>query len=44
MLAKERMSVCNECPFKTKSNVCSDCGCPLIAKQYSFFPCDKWAK
>jgi hypothetical protein len=40
--ALKRMAVCSECPNKNSMNVCTDCGCPLVAKQYSFFPCDKW--
>jgi len=41
-LAKQRMIVCNSCPHKSKRNVCNECGCPLMAKKYSFFPCDRW--
>jgi hypothetical protein len=41
-LAASRMTVCNSCPHKSKNNVCNECGCPLAAKKYSFFPCDKW--
>ena len=44
LLAKERMKVCNRCPHKTKANVCGECGCPLVAKQYSFFPCERWER
>lgn len=40
--AKERMNVCKVCPHKSKNNVCGECGCPLLAKQWSHFPCDKW--
>ena len=47
-LAATRMKVCDECPSKIKSSLfsytCSDCGCPLSKKQWSFFPCDKWVE
>jgi hypothetical protein len=41
-LAKQRMDICKSCPFRSKLNVCTECGCPLLAKKYSFFPCEKW--
>jgi len=37
-LSKERMTICNSCPFKSKIigvEVCSRCNCPLIAKTRS---------
>jgi len=40
--ADKRRAICDVCPHRSDMNVCTECGCPLIAKQYSFFPCDRW--
>lgn len=42
--ATRRQAICNDCPHKNRLNICSLCGCPLMAKVYSQFGCDidKW--
>ena len=44
-LSEKRMAICEECPFKTKMNVCKACGCYLPAKTKSKVescPKNKW--
>lgn len=47
-IAAARLEVCNTCPLKVKQlslDVCSECGCPLVAKTRSpdsKCPLDKW--
>lgn len=45
-LAMDRALVCSNC-FYNVNNICTSCGCPLIAKtrsEYSKCPLNKWEK
>ena len=44
-LSKARMEVCEECPLKSRNNVCTACGCYLPAKtkvKEELCPKNKW--
>jgi len=44
-LTQRRMSICNECEYKTKFGTCAKCGCILALKtRFEYFSCPigKW--